>query len=322
MLRLTAIFIAICVVLIAASLGAVGYLVFGLTVAEASIVALTAMTALALYNTVTVAAARSQRRRRTDRRPVARHRRSRPPGRRTRPPGDCGRDIRKPPGAPAAPNDPLAAEIGELGVLVKQLAETVATHDARLADLQAAPAALAPAPIDRRPPPSLPASRHRFRAEPVAAVPVAAGAGRGRSSRLRRPNCRPPVRSRARAPTRSRPSCKSAIDNNRIDLYLQPVVTLPQRKVRYYEAMTRLRTEDGTLILPSDFLAHAEKSGLIPRIDNVQLFRCVQVLRRLLLKNREIGLFCNVSVATLNDRRHLSGSFSIFWKPIARSVRR
>ena len=74
-------------------------------------------------------------------------------------------------------------------------------------------------------------------------------------------------------------------------------MTLPQRKVRYYEAMTRLRTEDGTLILPSDFLAHAEKSGLMPRIDNVLLFRCVQVVRRLLLKNREIGLFCNVSVA-------------------------
>ena len=70
-----------------------------------------------------------------------------------------------------------------------------------------------------------------------------------------------PARSRARAPTRSTPILKSAIDNNRIDLYLQPVVTLPQRKVRYYEAMTRLRTEDGTLILPSDFLAHAEKSG-------------------------------------------------------------
>jgi cyclic-di-GMP phosphodiesterase TipF (flagellum assembly factor) len=92
-----------------------------------------------------------------------------------------------------------------------------------------------------------------------------------------------------------------AIDGGRIDLYLQPVVTLPQRKVRYYEAMTRLRMDDGTLILPSDFLAHAEKAGLIARIDNMQLFRCVQVLRRLLLKNREIGLFCNVSVATLND---------------------
>ena len=36
-----------------------------------------------------------------------------------------------------------------------------------------------------------------------------------------------------------------AVDANRIDLYLQPIVTLPQRKVRYYEALSRLRTEDG-----------------------------------------------------------------------------
>jgi cyclic-di-GMP phosphodiesterase TipF (flagellum assembly factor) len=92
-----------------------------------------------------------------------------------------------------------------------------------------------------------------------------------------------------------------AIEASRIDLYLQPVVTLPQRKVRFYEAMTRLRAEDGTLILPSDFLAHAEKANLVAKIDNMQLFRCIQVLRRLLLKNREIGLFCNVSIATLND---------------------
>ncbi len=32
----------------------------------------------------------------------------------------------------------------------------------------------------------------------------------------------------------------------------------------------------------------------------MQLFRCVQVLRRLLLRDREIGLFCNVSVPTPN----------------------
>ena len=42
---------------------------------------------------------------------------------------------------------------------------------------------------------------------------------------------------------------RSAIDANRIDLYLQPIVTLPQRKVRYYEAMSRLRTETGEVLL-------------------------------------------------------------------------
>jgi cyclic-di-GMP phosphodiesterase TipF (flagellum assembly factor) len=94
---------------------------------------------------------------------------------------------------------------------------------------------------------------------------------------------------------------RDAVHANRIDLYLQPILTLPQRKVRYYEAMTRLRMEDGTLMLPTDFLPYYERAGLTPKIDNLLLFRCVQVLRRLLMKNREIGLFCNISTVTLND---------------------
>jgi cyclic-di-GMP phosphodiesterase TipF (flagellum assembly factor) len=92
-----------------------------------------------------------------------------------------------------------------------------------------------------------------------------------------------------------------AVDANRIDLYLQPIVTLPQRKVRFYEAVSRLRTDDGDVIPAADFIEHAEAAGLMPKIDNLLLFRCVQVMRRLQLKNREVGLFCNVSPATLAD---------------------
>jgi cyclic-di-GMP phosphodiesterase, flagellum assembly factor TipF len=39
----------------------------------------------------------------------------------------------------------------------------------------------------------------------------------------------------------------------------------------------------------------------MPKIDNLLVFRCVQILRRLLMKNREVGLFCNLSAATLSD---------------------
>ena len=39
----------------------------------------------------------------------------------------------------------------------------------------------------------------------------------------------------------------------------------------------------------------------MPRIDKLLLFRSVQVVRRLQLKNREIGLFCNISASTLNE---------------------
>ena len=94
---------------------------------------------------------------------------------------------------------------------------------------------------------------------------------------------------------------RSAVEGNRIDLHLQPIVTLPQRKVRFYEAMSRLRTESGEVMLAGDFIAHAEAGGLMPKIDNLIAFRCVQVLRRLLLKNREVGVFCNLSMATLTD---------------------
>ena len=96
-------------------------------------------------------------------------------------------------------------------------------------------------------------------------------------------------------------SIRAAVDAARIDLYLQPIVTLPQRKVRYYEAVTWLRTEDGDSVKPAHYREIAEAQGLMPRIDNILMLRCVQVVRRLLLKNRDIGLLCSISASTLND---------------------
>ena len=44
---------------------------------------------------------------------------------------------------------------------------------------------------------------------------------------------------------------RRSLEENRVDLYLQPTVSLPQRKVRFYEALSRLRSEDGTVIMPA-----------------------------------------------------------------------
>ena len=78
-------------------------------------------------------------------------------------------------------------------------------------------------------------------------------------------------------------------------------MTLPQRKVRYYEALSRLRSEEGDIIPAGDFIEVAEAVGLMPKIDNMLVFRCVQVTRRLQLKSRDVGLFCNISASTLTD---------------------
>ena len=94
---------------------------------------------------------------------------------------------------------------------------------------------------------------------------------------------------------------RRSLEDNRVDLYLQPVVSLPQRKVRFYEALSRLRTEDGTLIMPSQYIRVAESAGFMSLVDNVLLFRCVQVVRRWAQRNKEIGVFCNLSHETLRD---------------------
>ena len=94
---------------------------------------------------------------------------------------------------------------------------------------------------------------------------------------------------------------QQALHDNRIDLYVQPVVTLPGRDVRFYETFSRIRHEDGSVILPDQYLQLATKMGLIGTIDNMLLFRCVQLIRRVRRDNPGIGFFCNVSPHNLAD---------------------
>lgn len=99
----------------------------------------------------------------------------------------------------------------------------------------------------------------------------------------------------------------SALNANRVELHLQPIVTLPQRQVKYYEAFTRLRDTQGNLIDAATFLPEAVLSGQIARIDNLLLFRSIQVVRRLTSRNRNAILFCNISSLSLVDETFFPG---------------
>src|SRR5687767_12282349 len=134
MSRLGAIFIVICMALIAASCGGVVFLVFGLSGAESTIVGLVVLTALALYNMV------SNRLR--DRSDIGAQIAdlSRGTGDLARQVAEIARRTAVLESAGDAMADkarasisPLTVELGELGTLVKQLAETVALHELKLA---------------------------------------------------------------------------------------------------------------------------------------------------------------------------------------------
>jgi cyclic-di-GMP phosphodiesterase, flagellum assembly factor TipF len=94
---------------------------------------------------------------------------------------------------------------------------------------------------------------------------------------------------------------REALIENRVDLYLQPVISLPQRKTIFYESFSRLRDVTGRVLMPAEYLSVADAEGLVPSIDNLLLFRCVQIVRRLAKQDRRIGIFCNVSLTSLGD---------------------
>jgi len=296
MLRIGAIFIAICMVLIAGSVGAGLYLGAGGNGLASAVAALAALLVMTLYNVVT--------NRVRDRGDVGGQIAdlSRGTADLARQVAEIGRRLGAMEGRvdttvsrARGVSDPLAVEIGELGALVKQLAETVASHESELHSRARAMAAFADTSLAVVAPagaksggeegdPSSPATADRAELDLTENDTVDGG---------------------RRFRGMSRESIVSlignAVDANRIDLYLQPIVTLPQRKVRYYEALSRLRTIEGDVVPAADFIEYAESSGSMPKIDNLLLFRCVQVLRRLQLKNRDVGLFCNVNATTLSD---------------------
>jgi len=294
MIRISTIFIAICMVLVAASLGLVLHAVAGFNGTESAIVALTALTFLILYNAVSM--------RLRDRSDVGGQIAdlSRGTADLARQVAEFGRRLAAVEGrvvsANSASSDRIQAvlgEINELGGLVKQLAISVASHE----DLLASGAAAAPpAPPDRphSEPPEQPAIAPEHVAPTARPAPVAAAKPASAA-----------VAAEAASPSRNQPqllaAVKNAVEESRLDIYLQPMVTLPQRKVRFYEAVTRLRDDKDQILAADDFIPTAEAGGLIGKIDHMVMLRCIQVLRRLMVRNKDVGVFCNVSAATLGN---------------------
>jgi len=99
---------------------------------------------------------------------------------------------------------------------------------------------------------------------------------------------------------------REGLRKERIDLYLQPIVGLPQRKPVFYECFSRIRAANGTIISPDQYMDLAKQEGLIGAIDNMLLFRCVQLVRRLQDRRPNVGFFCNISANTLQDRDFFS----------------
>jgi cyclic-di-GMP phosphodiesterase TipF (flagellum assembly factor) len=94
---------------------------------------------------------------------------------------------------------------------------------------------------------------------------------------------------------------EKAVREDHIELYLQPIVRLPQRSQVFFECFSRIMDDKNNVIRPEQYLPVANSAGLAAAVDNLLLFKCVQLVRRTRRDNPKIIFFCNISKSTLID---------------------
>lgn len=108
------------------------------------------------------------------------------------------------------------------------------------------------------------------------------------------------------APQRSlkiKPSQLSkALENGGTELYLQPILELPSRAIRYFEAFVRIKIGDN-ILTAKQFLPAAKNGGQIARIDLLSLTLTVKVVRGLQRQEKEYPVFWNIAPQTLGNKK-------------------
>jgi cyclic-di-GMP phosphodiesterase TipF (flagellum assembly factor) len=271
-------FIAACMALIAASAGVALHYAIGVTPVEAAFVALSLLFGLLAVETIS---ARARDRADMHDRIEAVARAAADIAREF---GELNQRTGRLETQPAAELDnklvPLVREIGDLASVVEELAKSVADHESLLAQkavFQDGPGSSGAVSLSD---PSSSASILGAAApkpapdNPLSALPQADIAALLRDS----------------------------LENDRLDIHLQPVVTLPQRKVRYYEAFSRIRLPEGKSLEAGWFIGAARATGAVVALDQRVVRHAVQIVDRLAAKSREVGIFVNLAPETLADR--------------------
>ncbi|MET0259283.1 MAG: EAL domain-containing protein [Methylobacterium sp.] len=155
-------------------------------------------------------------------------------------------------------------EIGLLSGIVRELAAVVGTQEAEIERLKTERAtAPVPAPKPAAAPTEPMAAPRTVPARPEPASPAA----------FKPPASAPPTRDPEREA-----ALVEAFDGDGLEVWLQPVVTLPQRKVVSYEALARLRL-GSEILAPDAFLSVLERHGRTTGLDR-RMIRSSAVIAR------------------------------------------
>lgn len=95
---------------------------------------------------------------------------------------------------------------------------------------------------------------------------------------------------------------QKALLNKQFFFHYQPIVAMGSGQVQYYEALVRLRSDDGTTIAPGEFLEYAQLTGLIREIDRYVVEAAIDFLQRQRDNRRFKAIHVNLSASALSNR--------------------
>jgi EAL domain-containing protein (putative c-di-GMP-specific phosphodiesterase class I) len=105
--------------------------------------------------------------------------------------------------------------------------------------------------------------------------------------------------------TAQREAIANALREDKIELHLQPIMFLPQRKAHFYETLSRLRISPEELLTPAHFLPVVEELGQSAIFDARMATRAIEIARHLQGKGSEALVSLNVAAETLADEGYL-----------------
>ena len=92
---------------------------------------------------------------------------------------------------------------------------------------------------------------------------------------------------------------KKALEENRLEVWLQPIVVVTGDELPTFEALVRYRDEAGQIVSPEKFLPAAERFGILHQIDHFVLYKIIDMMR----DHPKLNASVNLSARALTSER-------------------
>ncbi len=99
---------------------------------------------------------------------------------------------------------------------------------------------------------------------------------------------------------------QKALTEDRFEPWFQPILDLKENRIHHYEALARMRDEDGRILPPGVFIDTAERFGLIGLIDRVMMEKTMKFQAEASRRGMDLTFDLNLSGKDLGDAELLS----------------